>query len=230
MRAIAPFAVIALVTAMMTATRAAAVAHVTLTVRLYNNGQVPAAELLLARDTATAILSDGGLSIRVRPCGSAVSAEAVPDRCAEPLKPAEVVLRVIDAPAFTTSVHPDAFGVSYVVTETDRGWLATVFADRVRDAARRTGASHGALLGRVMAHELGHLLLGSGYHSPAGVMRAHWPDAILTRNGADWRFSGAEAARMQDVLASIAGDATQTTPGQRDSDNVVALSARLTPR
>lgn len=53
MRAIALFAVIALVTAMMTATHAAAVAHVTLTVRLYNNGQVPAAELLLARDTAT---------------------------------------------------------------------------------------------------------------------------------------------------------------------------------
>ncbi|MGH9239357.1 MAG: hypothetical protein ACRD3G_15055 [Vicinamibacterales bacterium] len=230
MRAIAPFAVIALVTALMTATGAAAVAHVTLTVRLYNTGRVPAAALLLARDTATAILADGGLSIRVRHCGSVVSPAAVPDRCAEPLKPAEVVMRVLDAPAFTTSVHPDAFGVSYVVQDTDRGWLATVFADRVRDAAARAGASHGALLGRVMAHELGHLLLGSGYHGSAGVMRAHWPDAILTRNGAEWRFSGAEAARMRDVLASIAGDATQTKPGQRDSDNVVALSARLTPR
>lgn len=230
MRFIASFAVIALVTAMMTATRAAAVAHVTLTVRLYNNGQVPAAELLLARDTATAILSDGGLRIHVRQCGPAVSPEAVPDRCAEPLKSVEVVLRVIDAPAFTTSVHPDAFGVSYVVADTDRGWLATVFADRVRDAAARAGASQGALLGRVMAHELGHLLLGSGYHGPGGLMRAHWPDAMLTRNGAEWQFSVAEAARMQDVLASIAGDATQTKLGETHSDNIVALRPRLTQR
>lgn len=226
MRAIAPFAVIALVMATMTATRAAAVAHVTLTVRLYNTGGVPVTELVSARETAKTILADVGLRIRVRHCGPAVSPDMAPDPCAESLKPTEVVVRVIDAPRFNASLHPDAFGITYVARDTDRGWLATVFADRVRHAASRAGASHGALLGRVMAHELGHVFLGSGYHGPAGLMRAEWPDAILARSGTDWRFSPAEATRMHEVLASLA-DATETETNlaRTDSDKVVAPGA-----
>jgi hypothetical protein len=42
-------------------------------------------------------------------------------------------------------------------------------------------------------------LLGSGYHGDAGLMRADWPDALLTR-AADWKFSMVEAARMHRVL------------------------------
>jgi hypothetical protein len=55
----------------------------------------------------------------------------------------------------------------------------------------------------VIAHEVGHLLLGSGYHGEAGVMRAEWPDTVLNREDDEWRFSLLEAARMQRVLASI---------------------------
>jgi hypothetical protein len=58
----------------------------------------------------------------------------------------------------------------------------------------------------VIAHEVGHLLLGSGYHADAGVMRAEWPDALLHREGDEWRFSMLEAARMQRALASIVRD------------------------
>jgi hypothetical protein len=49
---------------------------------------------------------------------------------------------------------------------------ATVLYDRVRTFARRYRVKSEVLLGYVMAHELGHLLLPPQSHSAAGVMRA----------------------------------------------------------
>jgi len=229
---IAMFAVIALVTATTTAMRAGGVSHVNLTVRLYNTAGIPVPELISARDTATSILGDGGLDMVVRHCGRAGSTAAPPDSCSETLRPTEVVVRVIDAPAFNAALNPDAFGLTYVVQETDRGWLATVFADRIERAAARAGVATGTLLGRVMAHELGHLLLGSGYHGPAGLMRAEWPDATLPRSGADWRFSISEAARMHQALNSMSQQpsATETNLLRDGSDKLVALNAPIARR
>jgi hypothetical protein len=113
------------------------------------------------------------------------------------------VVRIIDAPAFAAVPHVDAYGVAYVVDETGRGWLATVFADRIHDAAVRTGVEWGTLLGRVTAHEVGHLVLGNRYHGTIGVMRADWPDALLSRRGEDWRFSPPEAAAFRQSRSPI---------------------------
>jgi hypothetical protein len=66
--------------------------------------------------------------------------------------------------------------MSYVARETNHGWLATVFSDRIDGAATRVGVDPGTLIGRVIAHEVGHLLLGTGYHGQSGVMRADWPE------------------------------------------------------
>jgi len=182
------------------AARARAEMHTTLTVRLYNTSGTPADELAAARSVADAILRDSGLTPIFRPCGQLAGGT---DSCDEPLKPSEVVVRIIDAPAFNATLHADVFGITYIVRETNRGWLATVFADRTGAAAERVGVDRGTLLGRVMAHEIGHLLLGIDYHSPVGVMRAEWPDDSLNRDADDWRFSMLEAERMQRVLASL---------------------------
>lgn len=157
-----------------------------LTIRLYNSAHVPDATLAIARSTAVGILDDAGTNVRIRDCGD----------CGEPLATAEVVVRLIPAPAFNATLRPEAFGLTYVVKESDRGWLATVFVDRIEAAAARAGADAGQLLGRVMAHEVGHLLLGVGYHGPIGVMQAEWSDAMLSHPDREWRFSALEADRM----------------------------------
>ncbi len=175
----------------------AAESPVTLTVRLYNTSGVPADELAAARGAADAILRDTGLQVRFRECARTT------DPCAETLNRSEVVVRIIDAPQFNATLHPEAYGVTYIVKETNRGWLATVFSDRIDSAAARVGVDAGTLLGRVMAHEIGHLLLGIDYHGAVGVMRAEWPDAVLNRGRDDWRFSMLEAERMHRVLASL---------------------------
>ena len=179
--------------------RAGADAPADLTVRLYNSSGIPAAELLAGRRAAESILREAGLGVQFRHCGRAVLPDVAADPCQESLRPSEVVVRVIKAPAFSANLHPDAYGLTYVVHETNRGWLATVFSDRINQAADRVGVEPGTLLGLVMAHEVGHLLLGSGYHGDAGLMRADWPDALLAR-AADWKFSMVEAARMHRVL------------------------------
>ena len=175
----------------------AAESPVTLTVRLYNTSGVPADELAVARTTADSTLRDTGLDVTFRACGSAT------DSCDRPLARSEVVVRVIDAPAFNATLDPEAYGLTYIVKSTNRGWLATVFADRIGSAATRVGLEPGVLLGRVMAHEIGHLLLGIDYHGSAGVMRADWPDGGLNRDAADWRFSMVEAERMRRVIGSF---------------------------
>jgi hypothetical protein len=91
------------------------------------------------------------------------------------------------------------------VRETNRGWLATLFSDRIDQAAARVGVEPGTLLGRVLAHEVGHLLLGTDYHGDAGVMLGEWPDSLIGGEARTWRFSMREAERMRRVLASMAG-------------------------
>jgi hypothetical protein len=189
------FAVIAGLMAGMLSAGVRAGSPVALTVRLYNTAGIPTSELLAARAAAESILRDISPDVVFRHCGP----------CADSLKPSEVVVRIINAPAFNASLHADAYGVTYVVRETNRGWLATVFPDRIGPAAARAGVERGTLLGLVMAHEVGHLLLGSRYHGDTGLMVAEWPDALLARKGEQWRFSMFEAAAMRRVLQSIAG-------------------------
>jgi hypothetical protein len=211
MRAIA-VGVMAGMAAMTLADGAVAESPLALVVRLYNTSGIPAPELTGARHAAESILRDAGLSVTFRHCGRPASSDDPAHPCDTPLQPSEVVVRVINAPAFNTSLDPDAYGVTYVVKDTNRGWLATVFSDRIEHAATRVGVDPGTLLGRVMAHELGHLLLGRGYHGDAGVMRAEWTDDLLIRSSEEWRFSRIEAIRIHDVLVSIAHGAIANPP------------------
>lgn len=206
MKAVVTCAVIVAIAPMATALRAESPA--TLTVRVYNSSGVPAEQLRGARIAAGEILRDAGLVVNMRQCGRPSLPQGTADSCDEPLQRSEVVVRIITAPPFNATLHPDAYGMTYVVREIDRGWLATVFSDRIASAATRVGVDSGTLLGRVMAHEIGHLFLGTGYHGEAGVMRAEWPDVLLGRREEGWRFSTPEAAQIHRVLAAIISGAS----------------------
>ena len=82
------------------------------------------------------------------------------------------------------------------------GRLATVYPDRVARLAEWAGVNSSVLLGRVIAHEVGHLLLGTTDHSPNGLMRARWSKLHLAhqRSIRSWGFSLEEAAAMRRAL------------------------------
>jgi hypothetical protein len=65
-----------------------------------------------------------------------------------------------------------ALGVS--LPHSQFGISATIFQDRIEDLCHRTGWDFALLLGHVIAHEIGHVMLASNAHSPIGIMRARW--------------------------------------------------------
>jgi hypothetical protein len=71
-------------------------------------------------------------------------------------------------------VAPDVVAFALTAPAPQFGFFMAVFARRVEDRARLDGISKGRLLGHVIAHETGHLLLGAGAHSKAGVMKFPW--------------------------------------------------------
>jgi hypothetical protein len=92
-------------------------------------------------------------------------------------------------------------GVAVVDPDTRAGKMATVFHDQVEATARRTGVARSELLGRALAHEVGHLLLGVRGHSRTGIMRAVWTDDELTRDRSeDWLFAPADTQRLQQTV------------------------------
>ena len=74
------------------------------------------------------------------------------------------------------------------------GRLAYVFYDRVRPLAQEHQMCVGFLLGVAMAHEIGHLLLPFGSHSPSGLMQGDWDNRqfLLARAGL-LRFTAQQA-------------------------------------
>jgi hypothetical protein len=69
---------------------------------------------------------------------------------------------------------PLEFGEAVVSQQGGFPTHAYIFLDRVKDFATGEQAPWSGLLGMMIAHEVGHLLLGNNSHFPAGVMRAQW--------------------------------------------------------
>jgi hypothetical protein len=115
-----------------------------------------------------------------------------------PLARAELAVRLATAPPHANPVLWLPLGYSLLDLQTRSGALATVYLDRVKWLAGASTSDVATLLGRTIAHELGHLLLGTPEHGRFGVMRAVWSSHMLrnSRPG-EWRFSAREAKQMR---------------------------------
>ena len=147
----------------------------TVTARLYNTARVPAE----ARDAALAIATQAmGADIRVswQKCD-------LPDTCT--LVPAreELIIRLVRSRDTVSYV----LGEASIDTSAGAGVLATIYVDRVERIAALSETDATVLLGRAIAHELGHLLMATNAHSASGLMRAKWTTSDLRRDQmTDW--------------------------------------------
>jgi hypothetical protein len=171
---------------------APAVLALSLLVRVYDNVGVSAGEMGSARAAAQAALSDAGIAVSWRECPRGACEDLGPPA------PAEIVMRVIVAPP---ALPFGSLGFSVVDVERRSGTLATVFVDRVRALSALAGADSGLLLGRAMAHEIGHLLLGTTHHADRGLMRGLWTTIDLQKEQPwDWVLSREDGVRMRRAL------------------------------
>jgi hypothetical protein len=106
----------------------------------------------------------------------------------------------------------DAMGKTFLNKESEKGYLADAYYQAVQELAERHQVDADELLGCVMAHELGHLLLGPG-HVPGGVMQAHWGGNELQALRQRWlKFNHAQRERIQSELRTRS-EAEETASG-----------------
>ena len=75
-------------------------------------------------------------------------------------------------PGFPDSGLPGALG--YSLPDARFGPHAELFYNRIERDAVSTGTDVAVILGHAIAHELGHVLLGSSEHTTEGIMKARW--------------------------------------------------------
>jgi hypothetical protein len=103
----------------------------------------------------------------------------------------------VQLPGSTSPRGELELGYSLIDTSRAAGALATVYVDRVQWLCAQARVPSAIIVGMAMAHEIGHLLLGTNAHGTAGLMRAVWSYRELQRRDPlDWTFTDGEAARM----------------------------------
>lgn len=168
-------------------------------VRVYDTSGLPTADLQRALETAGMVVADAGIMLTWSPCvHTSASASDATAPCAGPLAQGELIVRIIRAFA---DARPAAFlplGDALVDPQARRGVFATIYADHVRWTAQEAEVDPGTLLGRALAHEVGHLLMATTAHAARGLMRAAWLREELRRDQpADWSFGPDEQAAMR---------------------------------
>lgn len=168
-----------------------------LVIRIYDMAGLSAAELAAARQAASDVLASARVNLVWVSCPRTAGLRDA--ACDGVPLPTDLIVRLTSA---SVGLTKGALAEAYVDTQTATGSLATVYADRVRALALDSGVEPGAVMGRAIAHEVGHLLFGSSAHSSSGVMRAVWSAPLLRRdNPRAWTFSKREAQQLRSRLA-----------------------------
>jgi hypothetical protein len=169
---------------------------VTIMVGVYDYAHTKAADLFEAERTATAVLRKAGIEMLWLACPTANASADVPS-CAT-VDPTHLTLHLLceAVPNRLQQVHGDALGFAALGEKPSR--TAWVFADRVKVFAVDQRLIFARLLGAVIAHELGHLLLDETEHSNAGLMHSYWTrQELLAIECGVLQFSDAESKRVQ---------------------------------
>lgn len=181
---------------LVTPTVTAAGPRLPLTVRVYDmTGDH--ADRRRALDAAAAALAPAGVEVRwVVPAGSQASAP----------EPQDLVVRLARRDAPTARTGAMALGYAVVDASGRRGTIATIFLERIDWLARISGADAEQLTGLAIAHEVGHLLLGTNAHATRGLMRARWTtEELRADRPADWQLNDQDRDQLRAGLAARLG-------------------------
>jgi len=179
-----------------------------ITISVYDYANVPVELLGAAEEDARRIFRQAGVDT--------VWATCLP-------KPEKVVADcyIVDATHLIMKILPRAISAqardrsdvlgTALVDEKGVGYYVYVFYDNVRRVAEDRELGH-TLLGDVLAHEIGHLLLGSNSHSVSGIMSAHWYGGELRRisEGA-MLFTPSQSWTLRERLEPRKGDTPVVT-------------------
>ena len=131
-------------------------------------------------------------------------------------RPSDLILRIVTARA--PGMTREALGFALLGSE--RAVHALVAYGRVKELAASGQADLSTILGVAVAHEVGHLLLGSAKHTPTGLMGGYWSDRDLELAKFQLlRFTPqAAAAIRREVARRLKGQEAASVPGVSSVD------------
>jgi hypothetical protein len=198
---------------------AASEPDLTVRVRVYNYAKVSSAILSGAEQEASRIFTAAGVDTMWLDCpmtgiqpqtvsATAGQTEEINAGCDGLVTGATVALRILprSTPA-SRAFHDTMFGFA------DGPALASVFYARVEGMMLSVNGGEWeapVILGDVIAHEIGHLLLGSNSHSPTGIMCAKWDQEYLRKAVMGFqKFSPEQAASIRATVRHRQAASTQ---------------------
>jgi len=168
------------------------------TVSLHNDAAIPLGVLLQAESEASRIFLESGVEFRWLNCSPPTAPSANPSGCATASFPRNLQLRIVRR---SLNLNELTMGISYLSPD-GTGCYADLFYDRALSLHETTQLSVAAILGHGIAHEIGHLLLGTNSHASAGLMSARWqPAELASASQGRLLFSPLESQKMQYLLA-----------------------------
>lgn len=179
-----------------------------LTLRIYNRAEVAAGALERSKVVADRVFDRVDVEILWLNCS--VNQEPIPlnPACRERAAATHLVINILPrGMGRNYGFKRPVFGFALPATDGRPGFYASLFFERVLDLAYHGGVgtsfehAQAIILGHMMAHEAGHLLLGMNSHSPSGVMSFPWDRSTLKRMARGLLgFSPDEAQRIRTEL------------------------------
>jgi hypothetical protein len=203
--------------------------ELSITVRLHDYEHLPGESLTRASEIVTRLYEKIGVRIEwlgaLRPDTRRARAVSDPEAPRVPL--AELTVNILTTKMAARGRIPDGIlGYAAVPPEGGMGRIAYVIYDRVRQTARGGPVKEVDLLGFVIAHETGHLLLGRGSRSETGLMQCYWEHGKIQRLDARAvGFSELQAGQIRETLRNGPAMAAAIAAGDsKPADGCVTLS------
>lgn len=191
--------------------------HPQITLRVHNYSQIDARILLASEQIVSDLLRKAGVDAVWLSCSSGEGSHSDAE-CAKSLGATDLNLN-LPVPS-ATKMYQRADSV-YGFTLGNNAW---VFFDRVRASASDYHLDTAHLFGNVIAHELGHLLLGDNAHSNWGLMCARWsPGQLRAADRGGLSFSNMERARIREFV--VASHQAQISAQAQQAHDVTSSTA-----
>jgi len=166
-----------------------------LVVSVYDSVDIPRPSLDQAEHEAARIFKPAGVKVLWINCPTSATnypPVMTPQDCGLVDWPNRLALRVVP---HSLRFPNEVFGVAFLSDE-GVGCYSDVFYDLATGLHAESKVGVANILGNVMAHELGHLLLGSNSHALSGIMKARWENEELERIAKGGLFFTIEQAEL----------------------------------
>ena len=171
-----------------------------LKIYVYNQAGVPGIVLIGAEQKADRIFRLSGLQASWISCSTAGSPGT---NCSGLPQAADVVLQIVHE---TKNLRDDIFGAAFLGRD-GTGQYTDVYYNRLEELHRDWNVPLESVLAHVMAHEIGHILLGLNAHSNVGIMRGSWDsEEISALERGRLLFSSQQSRAMKDHVMAMSAN------------------------